>query len=58
MPKIKPRGRRSVLVTFLPPEGARALKSDELVWKEIEPTMRSIRTKLFRETYPASKTNA
>ena len=53
IPRIKPAGRRTAIVTFLPVSSGRRDKSDEELWKEIEPVARKTRQKLFKEIYPS-----
>ncbi len=53
IPKVKPAGRRSAIITFLPSAMREAVKSDEEIWKEMEPAARRIRKELFREFYPS-----
>lgn len=52
VPKIRPSGRRRAIVTFLPFIKEESVKSDEQIWKNIEPTAKRIRRRIFRETYP------
>lgn len=51
IPKLKPNGKRSAIITFLPPSGIEA-KTDEKIWQEISPLMHRIREKLVHQRYP------
>lgn len=52
VPNIKPSGRRRAIITFLPFVKEESVKSDEEIWKAMEPAARRIRRRLFRQTYP------
>lgn len=52
VPNIKPTGRRRAIITFLPFVREESVKSDEQIWKEMEPMARRIRRRLLRGMYP------
>lgn len=52
VPNIKPIGRRRAIITFFPFIKEETMKSDEEIWKAMEPMARRIRRRLFRQTYP------
>ena len=48
VPKVKPSGKRTAIITFLRAKGNR-VKTDETVWREIEPVARKIRRQHIQE---------
>lgn len=52
VPRIKPRGRRRAIITFLPFVSPEAAVSDEEIWNSIRKDYEKIQEETLKETYP------